>query len=153
MRVIFSIFAATQTTTATPSNLKNCTRGVISGRKNKGFAKILSTWWIELRFIFRTHRESKYQMKAKLWNSRISELFLFLHFGQKWWSKQFLCISIPFNGVCCCLLLNYYSCRLPCSVYTLGVNNLPSGYVLYIKTNRLSNLFLCFYCFFILRNN
>lgn len=29
-----SIFAITQTTTATLSNLKNCTCGVISGRKN-----------------------------------------------------------------------------------------------------------------------
>jgi len=28
------IFTPTQTTTATPSNLKNCKRGVISGRKN-----------------------------------------------------------------------------------------------------------------------
>ncbi|WP_456088526.1 hypothetical protein, partial [Parabacteroides sp.] len=37
------IFAPTQTTTATPSNPKNCTRGVISGRKNKELAKMLST--------------------------------------------------------------------------------------------------------------
>ena len=36
------IFATTQTTTATPSNLKNCTRGVISGRKILEIAKILS---------------------------------------------------------------------------------------------------------------
>jgi len=39
----FTNFAPTQTTTATPSNPKNCTRGVISGRKNKELAKILST--------------------------------------------------------------------------------------------------------------
>jgi len=38
----FTIFAPTQTTTATPSNLKNCARGVISGRKILEIAKILS---------------------------------------------------------------------------------------------------------------
>lgn len=36
------IFATIQTTTATPSNLKNCTRGVISGRKILETVKILS---------------------------------------------------------------------------------------------------------------
>lgn len=54
------IFALTQTSSATLSNLKNCTRGVISGRKNFELTKILVQWRLELRFIFRTHRKGEW---------------------------------------------------------------------------------------------
>ena len=102
----------TQTTTATPSNLKYCTRGVIRGRKNFELTKTLVLWRLKLRFIFRPDRFQRKQNKVKLCNLKITGLFLFPHLSRmtahlqnsmfvKHSQKQgaAICFAVGFNDV------------------------------------------------------